>query len=301
MSSACYKITHQTIYHYNSPVSASYGQAHLLPRETSEQHVVSAELSFLPAAQDYRERTDFFGNRAAYFAIDEPHTQLAVVATSVVEVAEPALLLAGQAAPWEVLRDRLATARGRQALEVAPFALASPRIQPTALLADYARSSFAAGRPLGEAVRSLAARIHRDFAFQPGATHVASSLEEVMAARRGVCQDFAHVAIGCLRSLGLAARYVSGYLETNPPPGQAKLLGADASHAWLAVWTGAEPGAGPAWAGVDPTNDQLANDRYVVTAWGRDYDDVAPLKGVIQTEGSTTKLDVTVDVVRRPD
>jgi transglutaminase-like putative cysteine protease len=147
-----------------------------------------------------------------------------------------------------------------------------------------------------DAVTDLSSRIYRDFKFLPGVTEVKTTIEEVFARRAGVCQDFAHVAIGCLRSLGLAARYVSGYLETRPPPGKPRLAGADVSHAWASVFV---PGSG--WADIDPTNDQLVNDRYVTTAWGRDYTDVPPLKGVIFTQGDVQDLKVSVDVIPVPD
>jgi transglutaminase-like putative cysteine protease len=159
-------------------------------------------------------------------------------------------------------------------------------------LAEYAAPSFPAARPVLAALRDLSTRIHRDFAYEPGVTHVSTTIEEVLERKAGVCQDFAHLAIGCLRSLGLAARYVSGYLETEPPPGMQRLAGADASHAWVSLFV---PGTG--WVDIDPTNDQLVNDRYITTAWGRDYADVSPLKGVIFTQGSKHNLKVTVDVI----
>ena len=163
-------------------------------------------------------------------------------------------------------------------------------------LADYAAPSFPTGRPVIEALVDLAGRIHTDFVYEPGSTSVTTSVDEVLTARKGVCQDFAHLAIGCLRSLGLAARYVSGYLETRPPPGKDRLQGADVSHAWAALWV---PGGG--WIDVDPTNEQLVDERYVTTAWGRDYADIPPLKGVIFTKALAHELEVDVDVVRLDD
>jgi transglutaminase-like putative cysteine protease len=194
--------------------------------------------------------------------------------------------------PWEVVRDRTAEP-GDDGWEATDLLLDSPLVAASPALADYARVSFTPGRPVLEALLDLAQRIHTDFDYELGSTSVTTSVDEVLTARKGVCQDFAHLAIGCLRSLGLAARYVSGYLETVPPPGKARLQGADVSHAWAALWV---PGSG--WIDVDPTNQQFVKDRYVTTAWGRDYADIPPLKGVIFTKGLEHELDVVVDVVR---
>jgi transglutaminase-like putative cysteine protease len=186
------------------------------------------------------------------------------------------------------VRDATWDARGAETVQ---FALDSPLVRASAAFAEYAAPSFPAGAPISEAVISLSSRIHRDFEFVPGHTEIDTPLEEILAERKGVCQDFAHVAIACLRSLRLPARYVSGYLETDPPPGRPKLAGADVSHAWFSVPV---PGAG--WLDVDPTNDQVVNGRYVVTAYGRDYSDVSPIGGIIYSHGRTERLDVTVDV-----
>jgi transglutaminase-like putative cysteine protease len=175
------------------------------------------------------------------------------------------------------------------------YVLDSPQVGGSAAAAAYAVLSFRPRRPILEAVEDLSHRIHRDFRFKPGATAVGTPVEEVLARRAGVCQDFAHLTIASLRSMGLAARYVSGYLETDPPPGQPKLQGADVSHAWASVFV---PQIG--WVDVDPTNDQTVGDRHITVAWGRDYGDIAPLKGVIFTDGDTTSLTVTVDVRRKP-
>jgi transglutaminase-like putative cysteine protease len=243
-------------------------------------------------AGDYSEHTDFFGNRVGYLAIHRPHRSLRVTATSLVDVEdrehEPSLF--GDR-PWEEVRDAVWRDGRRDAVDAMPFALDSPLVAASPALLAYAEPSFPAGRSLLDAVTNLASRIHAEFEYKPGATQVATPLEEVLRGRKGVCQDFAHVAIGCLRSLGLPARYVSGYLETDPPPGRVKLVGADVSHAWFSVLV---PEAG--WLDVDPTNDQLVNHRYVVTAFGRDYRDVPPVSGVIYTEGKTASLKVSVDV-----
>ncbi|MGH3717579.1 MAG: transglutaminase family protein [Pseudonocardiaceae bacterium] len=286
-----YQVTHRTEYRYSSPVSSSFGEIVMLPRDLPGQVCVRSRLTIDPQPHDLRERLDFFGNRTAYFALLTPHTRLSVTATSVVQVSGRRVELAGVGeTPWEQVRDRIRA--GPDAFDAGQFVLDSPLVSISEQLAGYAASSFPAGGPILAALSDLSSRIHRDFDFAPGATHVKTTIEEVLERRAGVCQDFAHVAIGCLRSLGLAARYVSGYLETRPPPGQARLAGADVSHAWASVFV---PDAG--WVDIDPTNDQLINDRYVTTAWGRDYTDVPPLKGVIFTQGDKHDLRVTVDVV----
>ena len=300
-----YEVVHRTTYRYGSDVSSSYGQLHLLPRDLPGQRCRRASVAIEPAPLDQRERRDYFGNRTTYFAVVEPHARLELVSTSVVEVQgrQGVLpLLADQ--PWDEVRDRLRGGPRREGgaaglppdeavLDARQFVLDSPRIAASPRLAAYAAASFVPGRPLLDEVADLSSRINRDFRYDPSATDVGSSLEQVLDGRAGVCQDFAHLTIGCLRSLGLAARYVSGYLETRPPPGRPRLQGADVSHAWASVFS---PEGG--WVDVDPTNDQFVGERYVTTAWGRDYGDVTPVEGVIFTEGATTQLEVAVDVVR---
>ncbi|CAN5462676.1 transglutaminase family protein [soil metagenome] len=295
-----FRVTHTTSYTYESEVSASYGEAHLLPRDMPGQRVVAAELSITPTPEDVRERTDYFGNRSTYFAIGRGHAALEVTATSDVEVegrGHQVQLMADQ--PWEQVRDALAApvARGGggddDLFEAREFAMDSLHAPRSAAAAAYAVPSFRPGRSILEAVEHLSRRINRDFAFKPGATTVGTTVAKVLTSRAGVCQDFAHLTVAALRSLGLAARYVSGYLETDPPPGQPKLQGADVSHAWASVFV---PQAG--WVDIDPTNDQFVGDRHITTAWGRDYRDVAPLRGIIFTDGDTERLTVSVDVRR---
>ncbi|HEY5190136.1 MAG TPA: transglutaminase family protein [Solirubrobacteraceae bacterium] len=294
--STTYRVTHRTEYRYESDVSDSYAQLHLLPRDGDGQHCLTAEVAVEPAPGDYRERADYFGNRVGYLAIHEPHRRLSVTATSLVEIgdrAAPATLFGGR--PWEDARDAVRDPASPARLDAVQFALDSALVAGSPAYAGYALRSFTPRRSLLEAVTDLCSRIHHDFDYRPGSTSVTTPLEEVFANRRGVCQDFAHFGIACLRSIGLPARYVSGYLETDPPPGRPKLIGADGSHAWFSILAG-EAG----WVDVDPTNDQLAGGRYVVTAYGRDYGDVAPLSGVIYTEGRTESLQVRVDVVAVP-
>jgi len=295
--SATYRVTHRTEYEYEKEVSTSYSQLHLLPRDLPGQHCRTADVIVAPSPEAYRERLDYFGNRVVFLAIHEPHRALTVTATSIVEVADrpDGLSLFGQR-PWEEARDAVRSGRVPDPVDAVQFVLDSPVVQVADSYREYAAASFTPGRHLLDAVMSLCSRIHADFAYAPGSTTVTSSLAEVFDQREGVCQDFAHVGIACLRSIGLPARYVSGYLETDPPPGRPKLSGADGSHAWLSVLV---PDAG--WLDVDPTNDQLATSRYVVTAYGRDYNDVPPLNGVIYTKGKTESLRVLVDVVALPD
>jgi transglutaminase-like putative cysteine protease len=286
-----YRVAHTTAYRYDEEVSSSYGQMHLLPREFPGQRCIRSEVVIEPPPDDYRERSDFFGNRMAYFEIRTGHLNLSVGTTSWIEVGpefrkHAAAAVADAGMRWEEARPAPGDFEGLE------FLLDSPLVATSAGLAAYGRSVFTDGRPLIEALTDLAIRVHTDFAFKPGATKVSTTADEVLAGRVGVCQDFAHLVIGCMRSLGLAARYVSGYLETLPPPGRPRMQGSDVSHAWASVLV---PGGG--WIDIDPTNRQLVNDRYVVTAWGRDYSDVPPLKGIIFTEGTKHDLDVLVDVI----
>jgi transglutaminase-like putative cysteine protease len=292
-----YRVTHRTAYRYETDVGPSFSQLRVQPRDLAHQRCVSTEVTVEPEPTDYREWTDFFGNRVAYFAIESPHRALTVTAVSVVEIDghDDGLPLFGDE-PWERTRDDVRRHRDPVAVEASAFVLDSPLVCASVTFADYARASFTPGRRFVEAVTDLTSRIHRDFAFKPGSTKVTTTLEEVFEQREGVCQDFAHVAIACLRSLGLAARYVSGYLETDPPRGRPKLVGRDVSHAWASVYV---PAVG--WIGIDPTNDRFVGGRYVTTAWGRDYSDVPPLNGVIFTNGGTASLDVEVDVVALRD
>ena len=244
-----------------------------------------------PTPVDCTERLDFFGNRVSYFLIDQPHTTLVVTATSEVELGAEESELAGVRGvdrPWEAVRDELAQATDN---EVRQFVLDSGLVKRAAPLTKYAAPSFLPGRPLVEALTDLMARMTEGFTFDVASTDIATPLLDVLAQRRGVCQDFAHLATGFLRSQGLAARYVSGYLETIPPPGTEKLRGADASHAWVSTFV---PGYG--WLDFDPTNNLFPGGRHITTGWGRDYSDVTPLKGVVFGNSAGHSLYVSVDV-----
>jgi transglutaminase-like putative cysteine protease len=291
MTGGRYRVVHSTEYVYEDDVSGSYGQARLQPRDLPHQTCRSSSVYVDPEPEDLRDHTDHFGNVTTYFHVARPHTRLTVTSTSLVDVEPPVLPEAFHAQPWEEVRDAVADRSGPHG-EAREFVLASPLIGRHETVRTYAQMSFPAARPIGEAVLDLVHRIYADFRYKSGETTVKTTLPEVLDRRAGVCQDFAHLAVGCLRSMGLAARYVSGYLETRPPPGRPKLIGADASHAWASVLV---PGGG--WVSLDPTNDQLLDARYVTTAWGRDYSDVPPLKGVIFTESTKHVLEVHVDVI----
>ncbi|WP_249010248.1 transglutaminase family protein [Conexibacter sp. DBS9H8] len=291
-----YRVSHTTEYRYSAPVNPSYGLLHLLPRDLPGQRCERSEVSISPTPELTRERRDFFGNRVISFVLSAPHTRLRVAAEScvVVEDATAAPPL-GADAPWETAAEP-----HELPLDVLQFRLASPLIPAPGmagaqLALSYARECVTPGMSVIEAVCALTHRIHADFRYAPGATTVATPLSAVFAGRAGVCQDFAHVGIACLRALGIPARYVSGYLETDPPPGRPKLTGVDGSHAWFAAHV---PGAG--WVGADPTNDQTVNARYVTTAIGRDYSDVPPMQGVLYSAGTTEALSVAVDVSAFP-
>ena len=288
-----YRVTHRTEYEYESEVTSSYGQLHMLPRDLPGQRCRAAELKIDPVAEVYRERVDYFGNRVSFLAIHEPHLALTVTASSLVDVDErPHGASSFGHRSWEHALEAVRSGRVSDPVDATQYTLDSPLIEASEIYREYASASFTPGCNLLDAVAALSNRIHSDFRYEPGSTSVATPLAKVFEEGKGVCQDFAHLGIACLRSLGLPARYVSGYIETDPPPGRAKLDGVDGSHAWLSVLV---PEAG--WLDIDPTNDQFVNDRYIVTAYGRDYSDVPPMNGVIYTEGKTESLTVAVDVV----
>ena len=289
-----YEIRHRTEYTYAGEVTSSYGRGCLTPRDLPDQVCLSTRVEVTPAATLITESVDFFGNRTSYFEVHRPHDRLVVTATSQVEVSRvQADLDVLDGWTWEQARG-LILADPRWRTEVAGFLLASPRLASAGRLPEFARSVLEPGQPLGATLRQLVATIYRDFTYRSGSTTVSTELDDVLERRTGVCQDFAHLAVAALRWAGLPARYVSGYLETVPPLGQPKLQGVDASHAWASVLV---PRLG--WIDLDPTNNQMVDASYVITAWGRDYSDVPPLKGVIFAENTSSSLKVAVDVVRR--
>jgi len=288
-----YRVTHTTSYEYTGMVGRSYNEARLLPRECSHQKLISSRLEITPKETDFRLREDFFGNNIAYFAVTEPHGIFTITAVSEVEVlGQNGQLDFSGSASWEAVKEILLQDKHVDVLEARQYTLDSPYIKTSPELAAYALPSFTPGRPMFDAVHELMQRIFNDFTFDPEFTTLSTPVQTVLEHKRGVCQDFAHVAIGCIRSIGLAARYVSGYIETLPPPGQEKLVGSDASHAWFSVFL---PNIG--WVDFDPTNNQIPGDQHIVVAWGRGYGDVTPLKGVV-FGGDSHELEVSVDVAR---
>lgn len=289
-----YRVVHRTSYRYEVPMIDGYTVAHLLPRATPWQRVVESNVQVQPEPAEYDEFSDVFGNRVLQFGLHRPHDTLDVEAVS--EVAIAPRFVPTDGAPWESVVEQLGGLRGDDALVIGPFLGSSQLIDTEwfgAALTEIAHGAFSPGRPLVDAARALCHQVYSTFHFDPTATDVSTPLGDVLAQRRGVCQDFAHLAAGCLRSIGLAARYVSGYLETEPPPGEDRLVGADASHAWCSVW---DPGAG--WIDFDPTNGHLPVDRHVTVGWGRDFADVSPVRGVVIGPSSNQTLDVSVDVQR---
>jgi transglutaminase-like putative cysteine protease len=283
-----YDVTHVTAFDYDGEVSVSHHVARMTPRTTARQTLIDHAWTSEPAAAIRREHRDVFDNVVAFFAIQQPHDRLTVTSRAVVELAATPPLPAGSPA-WERVRDGLEAGP----VDVLDFVYDSPLVAAAPVYADYAAESFLPGRPIADGVVDLTRRLHRDFRFESGVTTVATPVADVFRHRAGVCQDFAHVQLACLRSMGLAARYVSGYLETSPPPDEPRLVGADASHAWVSVFV---PGLG--WLDADPTNDKVPADRHVTVACGRDYSDVSPIRGVI-LGGGEQKTRVAVDLVRR--
>jgi len=289
-----YRVTHTTQYHYSAPVSHCYNVAHLLPRVTPQQSCNVSELRISPLPANVNDWNDLYGNRQVSFNIQQAHTELTVTAISEVEVKSYGTLLEN-AFPisWEQAIEYIRTSRDADVIDTQQFLLESDYIEFSDEIDAYSKASFTTDRPLVEAVEEFMHRIYEDFEYDPHFSNIATPLEDVLAHRKGVCQDFAHLAIAGLRMRGLAARYVSGYLETIPPEGSERLVGADASHAWFSVFV---PRQG--WVDFDPTNAQLPADQHITAAWGRDYADVAPLKGVLFGGGKKHKLDVSVDVQR---
>jgi len=284
-----YRISHRTTYKYAHPVSVGDHVACLRPRSLDHHQLRHTTLQIHPAPATLNERTDYFGNTQSFFTIYEPHRELVVEARSEVRVVPPDGNPAFSTA-WEDSTGSLAADHTPEVLDAFQFQFESPRIRLRPAFAAYALESFTPGRPMREALLDLTSRMHREFRFDSKATNVRTSVEEVFEKRHGVCQDFAHVQIACLRSINIAARYVSGYLRTYPPPGRPRLIGCDASHAWVSAYC-----RGAGWMDVDPTNDVAPTDGHVTVAWGRDYGDVSPLRGLILGGGGHS-LKVEVDM-----
>lgn len=287
-----YTVTHTTTYEYSAPVSVSYHLLRLQPRALPQQICRSHECIVEPRAAVNKTHLDYYGNKVAFVTVEGGHRRLVVKSVNEVDVRRMPLPPPSETLPWEVVRDMCRGQQIGESLEASEFLFNSPLITLSEEYGAYAVESFPKERPILEGVLDLTRRIHEDFKFDPEATTIATPLDVVFRTRRGVCQDFAQFQIACLRSLGLPARYVSGYLETDPPPGQARLAGADASHAWVSFFS-----AGLGWIDVDPTNNILVTTRHITVAWGRDYSDVSPIRGVVHGGGPHT-LKVSVDVVR---
>ena len=292
-----YHVLHETLYRYESPVLLSQQLLHLTPRTLEFQSLGSHGIEIRPEPVESSTREDYFGNPVTQIMLAAPHDSLAVRAESQVRVRERAAPVAG--GRWEAARGRQPAAGGPAVpLEQAQFLYESPHVECFRDLAAYAGPSYPAGRDAVKAALDLTRRIHADFTFDPKATSVSTPLREVLAGRRGVCQDYAHFMIGCLRTLGLPARYVSGYILTAPPPGKPRLVGADASHAWVSVYCAGAAGEAGCWIDLDPTNDCLVGDGHITLAWGRDFGDVTPMRGVI-LGGGEQALEVRVTVTPR--
>jgi transglutaminase-like putative cysteine protease len=285
-----YRIVHRTTYKYKYPVSVGNHVSCLKPRSLLHHKLTHSELRIQPLPATRTERMDYFGNLLCFFTVQEPHKELVVEAQSEVIVDGNPTPWPQRSLPWEEAVGSFANDHTPAGLEAYQFVFESPRIRIRPEFAAYAFQSFTPGRSMPEALLDLTARIHKDFRFDSKVTNVRTPTEEVFRKRRGVCQDFAHLQIACLRSLNLAARYVSGYLRTYPPPGRPRLVGADASHAWVSAYC---PGIG--WLDMDPTNNLVPSNGHVTLAWGRDYGDISPLRGLILGGGAHT-LKVAVDM-----
>jgi transglutaminase-like putative cysteine protease len=286
-----YDVRHQTTFSYGQTVSVAQHVLHLMPRESARQRRVAFLLNIDPEPTQQKASRDFFGNDVHYLTLQEPHKKLLVESRSRVDLrAAEHPLDSVQSQPWEQTASAL-TAAQPEAFEAQQFAFDSPYITGDREVRAFALQSFQPGRPVLDAAMDLTGRIFTEFEYQGGVSDVSTPVRQVLKMRKGVCQDFAHLQIACLRTLGLAVRYVSGYLMTHPPEGQTKLVGADASHAWLSLW------AGPAgWVDFDPTNNVVPATEHITVAWGRDYGDVSPINGFI-IGGGAHEVRVAVDVV----
>ncbi|MFK8048141.1 MAG: transglutaminase N-terminal domain-containing protein [Halioglobus sp.] len=289
-----FRVKHSTRYQYAQRVTRCYNLANVIPRDTERQQCLKNTITVSPQPITKHKRSDYFGNHAYHFEIQKPHTELVITAQSDVQISDRDHELnfdlgVSYGEVLATLRDTL----NDDTIQAREFLLNSPMIESSTALADYARPSFDHNRSLKACVSELTTRIFTDFSYDPEFTTIATPLADVLEHKKGVCQDFAHLQIGCLRAMGIPAKYVSGYIETLPKPGEKKLVGADATHAWIAYFS---PGEG--WVEFDPTNNSAANSQHIVTAFGRDFFDVTPVKGVIFGGGKNPILSVSVDVSR---
>jgi transglutaminase-like putative cysteine protease len=286
-----YRVTHSTRYGYEEAIPLSHNLVLLRPRNHANQTCLDYQLTLLPVPAVKNDGFDYFGNHVTWFSLQEPHMVLRIAAESEVEVQLSPDRALDSGPTWEQVLQILGVAPDAETLAAIEYVFESSHVPWSPELADLARPSFATGKPFLRCLLDLTQRIHKDFKFLAGSTKIETPVVDVLHSGEGVCQDFAHLQICCLRSLGFSARYVSGYIATAPPPGQERLVGADASHAWISVFV---PGSG--WVDFDPTNGMMPSDGHITLAWGRDYDDVGPTKGIL-IGGKHHSLDVSVDVV----
>ncbi len=285
-----YRVRHLTRYAYQDGVDLGMHVLHLRPRPLAWQKVLATSLRAVPCPAHQRESVDHFGNRVTWLSVDQPHPGLDLLAELLVDVHRPVPPDAIQTPRWESVAAAAASG-GPEAWCASEFLFESPMAPHAAAVTDYAAPSFPPGRPVLDGLLELNRRINRDFVFRAGVTTLTTAPAQVLARREGVCQDFTHVMIAALRGLGLPARYMSGYIRTRPPPGMERRVGSDQSHAWVGCWIGARRG----WVELDPTNDLIVSEEHVVLAWGRDYGDVTPVRGVLLGGGAHT-LSVSVDL-----
>lgn len=290
-----YRITHRTVYDYPEPVTVSHHAARVKPRPTAAQGRTDFSLQVAPEPAARTMRTDYFGNRICFFSIQQIHRRLEITALSRVSLSPVPAVHLDDSADWSSVAAMFRDPVSPELVEPYQFCFNSPSVQASPDLADYVRQSFNDQTPLLQGVQDLNRRIYSDFKYDPVATTVATPLAEVLANRRGVCQDFAHLAIACLRSLGLPARYVSGYLRTHSSPDKPRLAGADASHAWFSAFC---PGLG--WVDFDPTNNLIPAEEHITVAYGRDFSDVSPVTGIL-VGGGSHQVTVGVEVEEVPE
>ena len=286
-----FEVSHRTVYSYSQPVSISHHLLHLTPRDAGFQLCRDFAVEITPAPTVRAPGIDYFGNPTTFVTIQQNHVELVLHALSSIEVADRPVPEAAATPPWEEVRDLARHDRSEAALAAFELTFASPYVPIASELGAYAARSFKPRRPILEAAQELTHRIFRDFTYEPGATTLATGVTRAFAMRRGVCQDFTHIEIACLRALGVPARYVSGYLLTRPPEGKERLIGADASHAWLSIWI-----PGHDWIDLDPTNDVIPGREHITIGWGRDYGDVSPVSGIM-FGGGAHEVSVAVDVL----
>ena len=289
MERLTYRIQHSTNYHYASPVRICHNLVMLTPRSDAFTEVLSHRIQIRPTPPILNRHEDYYGNLIHAFSIEDSHRQLTVTSTGRVRVTTR--VVEGSSPTWNDVRQQIASQTDPRWLDACRFAFNSPRIRVSPDYAKYASPSFTPNRDILDAARDLTARIHSDFKYDTKATTVDTPTSVAFGLRKGVCQDFSHIQIACFRSLGLCARYVSGYLRTTPAPGKPRLVGYDQSHAWVSLYCGHDLG----WVDLDPTNNCIANNNHIPVAWGRDYTDVTPIRGVF-LGGGEHRMEVSVDV-----